>query len=214
MAQLLSSGPRGASWRSARDARCGKRGGQERDEVADVTSGAVTRILELLRSKGQGGGTRIIAIDGQAGSGKTTLAETLAAELNAPVVSLEYLYDGWDGLERGIGLLVTEVLEPLSKGRTAYVPRYDWIGETWDEPTPLDPPETLIVEGAGAGARPAAKYESVLVWLETPSSVRKKRALDRDGETFAPYWDQWAAQESAMLARERTRERADIVIGT
>ena len=180
--------------------------------MADVTSGAIARILELMRSKDQGEGTRIVAIDGRAGSGKTTLAETLAAELNAPVVSLEYLYDGWDGLERGIGLLVTEVLEPLSKGQTAHVPHYDWIGETWDEPAPLDPPETLIVEGAGAGARPAAKYESVLVWLETPSSVRKKRALDRDGETFAPYWDQWAAQEAAMLARERTRERADIVI--
>jgi uridine kinase len=184
------------------------------DDVADVTSGAVARILQLRQAKGRGGGTSVVAIDGRAGSGKTTLAKALGAELSAPVVSLEYLYDGWDGLERGIGLLVTEVLEPLSKGQTAYVPRYDWIRETWDEPAPLDPPETLIVEGAGAGARPAAKYESVLVWLETPSSVRKKRALDRDGETFAPYWDQWAAQEAAMLARERTRERADIVIDT
>jgi uridine kinase len=170
----------------------------------------------VLRAKsgGRGGRTIVVAIDGRAGSGKTTLAEELAAELSAPMVSLEYLYDGWDGLERGIGLLITEVLEPLSKGQTAYVPRYDWIRETWDEPAPLDPPETLIVEGVGAGARPAAKYESVLVWLETPSSVRKKRALNRDGETFAPYWDQWAAQETAMLARERTRERADIVIDT
>jgi anthranilate synthase component 1/para-aminobenzoate synthetase len=52
----------------------------------------------------------------------------------------------------------------------------------------------------------------VLVWLEAPSSVRKKRALDRDGETFAPHWDRWAAQEDAMLARERTPGRADLVI--
>ncbi|HEX6450578.1 MAG TPA: AAA family ATPase [Trebonia sp.] len=186
------------------------------DEVAEVTSDAVARVLGVLRAKGQGGGgrTSVVAIDGRAGSGKTTLAEALAAELSAPMVSLEYLYDGWDGLERGISLLVTEVLEPLSKGQTAYVPRYDWIRGTWDEPEPLDPPETLIVEGVGAGARSAAKYESVLVWLETPSSVRKKRALDRDGETFAPYWAQWAAEEAAMLARERTRERADIVIDT
>jgi hypothetical protein len=48
--------------------------------------------------------------------------------------------------------------------------------------------------------------------LEVPASVRKKRALDRDGETFAPYWDMWAVQEDAMLARERTRDRADLVI--
>jgi anthranilate synthase component 1/para-aminobenzoate synthetase len=48
--------------------------------------------------------------------------------------------------------------------------------------------------------------------MEAPASVRKKRALDRDGETFAPYWDAWAAQEDAMLARERTPERADVII--
>ncbi|HEX4399545.1 MAG TPA: hypothetical protein VH136_18035, partial [Trebonia sp.] len=72
----------------------------------------------------------------------------------------------------------------------------------------------LIVEGVGAGARRAAAFESLLVWLEAPTAVRKQRALDRDGETFAPYWDMWAAQEEAMLARERTLERADLVLRT
>jgi cytidylate kinase len=70
----------------------------------------------------------------------------------------------------------------------------------------------LIVEGVGAGARRAAVYESVVVWLEAPVSVRKKRALERDGDVFAPHWDQWAAQEEAMLARERTPERADLTL--
>jgi uridine kinase len=158
--------------------------------------------------------TRIVAIDGRSGSGKTSLALALRAKLDAPVISLEYLYGGWDGLEHGIGLLVTEVLEPLAKGQTALVPHYDWVAESWDEPTPLAPPELLIVEGVGAGARRAAGYESVIVWLESPSFVRKGRALERDGETFAPFWDRWAAQEDAMLDRERTPERADLIIET
>lgn len=178
-----------------------------------MTREAVPRIRELLRkSEARCGRTRVIAIDGRSGAGKTTLAEALAAGLSAPVVSLEYLYGGWDGLTRGVDLLVTRVLEPLAAGQTAYVPRYDWVRETWDEPTPLDPPETLIVEGVGAGARRAATRASMLVWLEAPASVRKKRALDRDGVTFAPHWDRWAAAEDAMLARERTPQRADLVI--
>ncbi len=158
------------------------------------------------------GRTRVVAVDGRSGAGKTSLATALQASLGAPVVSLEYLYGGWDGLERGIDLLVTAVLEPLAAGRAARVPRYDWIAAAWDTPWTLEPPEALIVEGAGAGARRAAAYESALVWMEEPASVRKKRALDRDGETFAPYWDAWAAQEDAMLARERTPERADVII--
>jgi uridine kinase len=155
---------------------------------------------------------RVVAIDGRSGAGKTSLAATLARQLGAPVVSLEGLYGGWDGLERGIDLLVSDVLRPLAAGWAADVPRYDWVAREWAEPAVLEPPETLIVEGVGAGARRAAAFESLLVWLEVPAPIRKKRALDRDGETFAPYWDQWAAQEEEMLARERTPDRADILI--
>jgi uridine kinase len=168
---------------------------------------------ELARSRPpRAGRTRVIAIDGRSGSGKTTLATALQAALDAPVVRLEDLYGGWDGLERGVDVLVSEVLKPLATGRMALVPRYDWIAAAWDMPSTLEPPEVLIVEGVGAGAQRAAAYENVLIWMETPASVRKERALDRDGETFAPYWDAWAAQEDAMLARERTPERADLIL--
>ncbi|MGD0704847.1 MAG: hypothetical protein ABSA02_33775 [Trebonia sp.] len=168
--------------------------------------------LMLRRTAPRAGVTRVVAIDGRSGAGKTSLAAALADELDAPVVSLEGLYGGWDGLEHGIDLLVTEVLEPLAAGRPARVPRYDWAAREWAEPAPLEPPDVLIVEGVGAGARRAAAFASLLLWLDAPAPIRKKRALDRDGETFAPYWDQWAAQEDEMLAREHTKDRADIVI--
>ncbi len=177
--------------------------------------GGAKRIGTALREVSpRAGRTRVVAIDGRSGTGKTRLAAELSAWLAAPVVSLEDLYGGWDGLERGIGVLVSEVLEPLAAKRTVRVPRYDWAERAWAGPTVLEPPEVLIVEGVGAGARRAAAYESLLVWLEAPAAVRKQRALDRDGETFAPYWDMWAAQEDAMLARERTPERADLVLKT
>lgn len=154
----------------------------------------------------------VVAVDGRSGAGKTSLAGRLAVILAAPVVTLEDLYGGWDGLERGIDLLATAVLEPLTAGKTARIPRYDWDAGEWAEPVPLDPPGVLIVEGAGAGAWRTAAFVSQLVWLEAPAPVRKERALERDGETFAPYWEMWAAQEDAMLARDRTPDRADIIL--
>jgi cytidylate kinase len=179
-----------------------------------TTVSAVVRVLAdaLQAASARAGRTRVVAIDGRSGAGKSSLAAALSGELGAPVVSLEDLYGGWGGLEHGIDLLVSEVLEPLAAGRDARVPRYDWVRRVWLEPRRLDVPELLIVEGVGAGARRAAAFESLVVWLEAPPSVRKKRALDRDGTMFAPHWGQWAAQEDAMLARERTPERADIVI--
>jgi uridine kinase len=183
--------------------------------VSDVPHGAdeVCMIAELAgRAGSRAGKTRVIAIDGRSGAGKTSLAARLRVELGAPVVSLEELYGGWDGLERGIDLLVFEVLEPLSAGRAARVPRYDWGAAAWGTPWVLEPPDVLIVEGVGAGARRAAVYVNTVIWIAAPESVRKKRALDRDGATFAPYWEIWAAQEDAMLTREHTPDRADLVI--
>ncbi len=168
--------------------------------------------VRLLEGPARAGKTRVIAIDGRSGAGKSSLAALLGDELGVPVVALEDLYGGWDGLERGIDLLVAEVLEPLRAGKAARVPRYDWVTREWGTPWVLEPPEVLIAEGVGAGARRAAAYASMLIWIEEPAPVRKKRALDRDGPTFIPYWDMWAAQEEAMLAREHTTERADLVI--
>jgi uridine kinase len=166
----------------------------------------------VRRAAPRNGRASVIAIDGRSGSGKTSLAAGLRGELGAPVVSLEDLYGGWDGLERGVDLLVSAVLEPIATGRAARVPRYDWVARDWGTPWVLEPPEVLIVEGVGAGARRAAAHASMLIWMAAPASVRKRRALDRDGETYAPYWDMWAAQEETMLAREHTPHRADLVI--
>jgi uridine kinase len=181
-------------------------------EADDVRDGITRITASVRRAAPRAGRTRVVAIDGRSGAGKTSLAAELSGRLYAPVVSLEDLYGGWDGLERGIDLLVSTVLEPLAAGQATRVPRYDWIAREWAAPTVIEPLDILIVEGVGAGARRAASFESLVVWLEVPAPVRKRRALGRDGETFAPYWDRWAAQEDLMLARDRTPDRADITL--
>ena len=190
-----------------RGGRGGGVGGVGGEGVGWAVSGAG------MLGAGRGGGTRVVCVDGRSGAGKTSLAMRLAEETGAPVVALEDLYGGWDGLERGIDLLVSAVLTPVAEGRTARVPRYDWTTGAWGAPWLLAPPAVLIVEGVGAGARRAAAYASALVWVEAATATRRNRALVRDGATFAPYWEMWAAQEAALLAREQTPGRADLVIG-
>ena len=55
---------------------------------------------------------------------------------------------------------------------------------------------------------------TLLVWLEAPLPLRRERALARDREDFAPHWDAWAASEGTVLARDRTRDRADLLLDT
>lgn len=158
------------------------------------------------------GGTRLVALDGRSGAGKTTVAVELARALDAPVVALEDLYGGWDGLEDGVTLLRSAVLRPLARGVAARVPHYDWLGAAWSEPWTLEPPDVLIVEGVGAGARDLASITSVLVWVELAPQLRRERALGRDGALYRPHWQRWASQEDAFFERERPFERADAVI--
>jgi hypothetical protein len=57
-------------------------------------------------------------------------------------------------------------------------------------------------------------YAAALVWTEAARDLRMERGLARDGEAFAPHWDAWARMEAEHFARERTRERADLVVRT
>jgi uridine kinase len=172
------------------------------------------QLLATVRAASPRAGTTcVVAIDGRSGSGKTTLARALAGELEAPIVALEDLYGGWDGLEDGVSLLRSAVFRPLAAGRAPRVPRYDWHAEAWGDPWSLAPSDYLVVEGVGAGAERLAPYTSVLVWLELSAAIRRERALARrHGERFAPHWHRWACQEDAFFERERPRERADLVI--
>lgn len=161
------------------------------------------------------GSTRIVAIDGRSGSGKSTFARALSTELDdAPLLELERIYPGWDGLERGLDILVSAVLEPLCGDRTALVPQWDWTTSDWGPTRPIAPAPVLILEGVGAGAQRVTPHLSTLVWLEADTTTRKTRALARDGATYEPYWDIWATQEETLLARESIASRADLVIPT
>jgi hypothetical protein len=50
--------------------------------------------------------------------------------------------------------------------------------------------------------------------MDAERSTRESRAIGRDGEMFAPHWENWAEQEQLHFGREETPERADLVILT
>jgi len=160
------------------------------------------------------GTTVVIAIDGPSGSGKTSLAIALARRLPAPVIHLDDLYAGWDGLADGSAVLAGRVLEPLSRGERGSYRRYDWVAGDWAETVQVCPVPILVVEGCGSSVLPAGDYAGLRVWVEAPREVRLARGIARDGEAYRPHWQRWAAQETELFARDRTRERADLVCWT
>ena len=174
---------------------------------------AVLDVARRLRARPpRAGSTRVVAVDGRSGAGKSTFARALAAHLGAPTVELEALYGGWDGLRDGTERLAHDVLATLATQGRLRVPDFDWHRDAWNAPWELAAPPLLVVEGVGAGARAAAPWTSLLVWLELDDAERRRRALVRDGGRFDAHWDAWAAQEEELLEAEGTRARADLVV--
>jgi len=188
-------------------------------------------VRAALEESGSSGSRRpvVVGIDGRSGSGKSDLAADLAGRLAAEpsldeagavvVLALEDAYRGWHGLAVGLGAVASGVLEPLGRGLPGSVRTYDWhrgtLGERRHIPAPGEPaPRVLVVEGCGAGSAVCAPFVDVLVWLDAPSDVRRERALARDGGSWADRWDDWAAQERALLESRDARVAADLVLHT
>lgn len=164
------------------------------------------------------GSSTIIAIDGRSGAGKSTLALELATLLrkHRPVAlfHLEDIYPGWDGLEEGIELFTKRVAEPLFWGETAHWFAWDWYQNQDGEKRTTPPAPIVIVEGVGANAKSAARFIDAHIWVTLTDEDRKKRALERDGDTYEPHWDRWAEQEERWLASENAPVESDIKVNT
>ncbi|MCF3138413.1 aminodeoxychorismate synthase component I [Paenarthrobacter sp. AR 02] len=156
----------------------------------------------------------IIAVDGRSGAGKTTLAVELAARLRqhhkVSLFHLEDVYPGWNGLMPGIERYVATVLPPLNAGLAAEWTSWDWERHYDGGLKVTLPAEIVIVEGVGAAAEAARPMLDAVVWVESPGDDRRRRALTRDGSTYEPYWDTWAAQEDAWLESDPVASAADV----
>ncbi len=159
------------------------------------------------------GTTTVVAVDGPSGAGKTSFVAGLADVTGADVLHLEDLYPGWHGLAATPDV-VARVLAAIAVGDTGTAHRWDWAAGLPGPLMHVPPARLLVLDGVGSGATVVRPFLSLLIWLEAPADVRKHRALSRDGDTFAPFWDVWADQEARHFAAEGTRGRADLVVRT
>ncbi|MGN6404334.1 AAA family ATPase, partial [Sinomonas sp.] len=158
----------------------------------------------------------VVAVDGRSGAGKTSLAVELAAALrehrSVALVHLEDLYPGWAGLARGVERCAAEILAPLRRGESAHWRAWDWLADADGEERITEPADVVVLEGVGAGSRELRSLSDAVVWLEASAEERRRRALERDGETYEPHWDRWAAQEEAWLAGDDVRAAATVTV--
>ncbi|MEG0780454.1 MAG: hypothetical protein RR426_07600 [Oscillospiraceae bacterium] len=179
----------------------------------------LTRIEALL-----GEGRRLVlALDGNCGSGKTTLAGELAALYGAPVIHMDdfFLPPPLRTEERkALGNVhyerfQTEVLTPLLQGhpfdyRVFSCQSADYSGTVHVECAPL-----TIVEGSYSCHPYFGQCYDLRVFVETPPETQELRIRARNGGAcWQRFHDAWIPLETAYFSQNHIREQADCIICT
>jgi hypothetical protein len=185
-----------------------------RRRVADIAELVVWATLSKPATLGPG---RLVCIDGHAGSGKSSLGSAVldaAVEAGAAarLLHVDDMLEGWTGLAAVAGTIQRDLVGPLAEGHPGSYRHYDWHRGAFTRTHRVDPVDVLVLEGVGSGATAYAGEITTLVWVEAPLGLRMQRGLERDGESLRSHWEMWAAQEDELFARERTRERADVLV--
>lgn len=160
----------------------------------------------------------VILIDGRAGSGKSSLAQRLethllAANTEVSLVHMDDITPGWSGLVEA-SVAASRLLEQRWHNGVGQWTRYNWHHQRFAETHAVSRSSLLIIEGCGALTRHTRNFADARIWLDCSEEIRQTRALDRDGEIFAPHWDAWAEQETRLIAAEQPHLLADIVFDT
>jgi uridine kinase len=167
--------------------------------------------LEVRSRPPRLGSTRLVAVDGPGGAGKSTYAVRLAAACEAQLLHTDD-FASWDTPIQWWPRLEEEVLAPLAADRPARYQRYDWVQKSLAQWRTINPGGVLILEGVSSARAAVRDRLSYSVWVDAPRAIRLSRGLARDGEEAKPLWDQWMSVEDAHFAADRTLEHADLVV--
>ena len=159
----------------------------------------------------------LIAIDGPAGAGKTTLAAKLHGEFSKEktlhVIHMDDLYSGWDN---ALGPQLTAILGDIVNAFSAQVeftvPIYNWVNKSFYSSRTYEPTEVLIIEGVGAAQKVVRDSGAVIYWLDVDPEVGLARVLKRDGYEIEIQMRQWQIDQARHFMSDETRTFADYLL--
>jgi len=155
----------------------------------------------------------VIAIDGPAGAGKTTLAAKFlhdySADQSVTVIHMDDLYNGWfDPLSEELTTRLSEILHLSSLGEAFEIEIFNWSSMKFDSFQRVQPCDILIIEGVGAAQKIVRDAGAITYWLDIEPALGLQRVLERDGLDIEVFMHQWQLDQEVHFLRDKTRENA------
>ena len=175
----------------------------------------IEALLDLCSSKER----PIIALDGPAGAGKTTLAHeiylAISPKMSVTVIHMDDLYDGWDNaLSADLTKVLRYLTEQHMQARPAKIRRYNWSNSSFEDSEEIALSDLLILEGVGSGDRAIQDDLAALIWIDIDPDIGVNRVIDRDGAQVADQMRKWLGTQQKYFSQHSTREKADFILTT
>ncbi len=180
----------------------------------------IFRLLEKLNYTSKASGVRVIAIDGRAASGKTTLSEILRAVLGASVVRMDDFFlppslRAVDRLSEAGGNIhyerfCEEVIPFVGKKEGFSYGVFDCGSMSICGVCSVDASEWRIVEGSYSHHPKFGDYADYKVFCTVPPEEQMRRIISRNGERMAErFKKEWIPMEEKYFEAFDVCRRAD-----
>ena len=159
--------------------------------------------------------TTLIAIDGVAGSGKTTLALKLATDLtDSYVVHMDDLYDGWNNplSQKLTARVISQLLNPISKQMSVSYQVFNWKLNRFTDFKSVPQSKYLILEGVGAAQREFRPYMNKIIWIECDPNLGYNRVIARDGDQVKQEMLKFLIDQNNHFLTELSKNAADYTL--
>lgn len=161
----------------------------------------------------------IIAIDGPAGAGKTTLADHLAAALSlkykVQVIHMDDLYNGWvNAFDHHLSDALIAIAKAHGRREKISIPYYNWHEGAYSAAEEIPQADLLIFEGVGSSQSAIRESLSASIWLEIDREQGLKRVIARDGEANSDEMSHWLLLQEEYFIREDCENSADFILTT
>jgi uridine kinase len=197
-----------------------------------ISSQIIDRIQSLSKINNQ---PLLIAIDGGSGSGKSSIAQIIAKQLNATLITTDDFFaaeitdEGWVNRsykERAADVinwrsLRRNVLEPLMNRMSASWKNFDYnAGMRPDGTYGISsaginylPNDVIILEGAYSCRPELSDLIQLKILVDVPVKVRHERLRKREEKEFLIHWhERWDGAEQYYFQEVRPRSSFDMVI--
>lgn len=159
----------------------------------------------------------IIAIDGPAGSGKTTLAGHLSAALSlkysVATMHMDDLYNGWNlAFDHHFSDALKSACQSHRESTPYLLSRYDWQKGAYGMPEKFPQSELLILEGVGSSQIAVRPFLSATIWIDIDPLTGLERVLRRDGDSIATPMRHWLALQAQHFCENDSQNAADFVL--